>query len=254
MTEKQIENGFWLLDKKNEFPPDSITYPTQYNGQTKLNIACTQRSDLTPLQQKALIKEWTELLPTCKNVKLLWFTTTTLQAIFDSACLLNNLVGLNIKNSSIKSLENLSNLKNLKYLRIGDSPKIESIEPLKALTNLEVLVIENFKNVSDFSLLKAFTNLKFLTIEGGMYKKQKVDSFDFLADLKDLIYLSTTMISTTNTRIDTVFKLKNLKTLNWAFDLTKSEVEKLKQELPKLKYLPHRHVESNLKKIKSLFR
>jgi hypothetical protein len=253
MTENQIENGFWLWDKKNEFPPDSITYPAQFSGQTKLNIACTQRSDLTPTQQKNLIKEWTDFLPSCKSIELLWFTTTTPQAIFDSACSLHNLVGLNIKNSNIKSLDNLSILKNLKYLRIGDSSKIESIEPLQNLTNLEVLVIENFKNISDFSLLKVLTNLKFLTIEGGMYKKQNVNSFHFLADLKNLVYLSTTMINSTNKSVDTVFKLKKLKTLNWAFDLTKSEMDKLKQELPNLKYLPHRHVESNLNKIKALF-
>jgi hypothetical protein len=253
MTENQIENGFWVWDKKNEFPPDSITFPTQYYGQTKLNIACTQRSDLTPTQQKNLIKEWADFLPSCKNIELLWFTTTTPQTIFDSACLLNNLVVLNIKNSDIKSLVNLSKLKNLKYLRIGDSSKIESIEPLQNLTNLEVLVIENFKNISDFSLLKVLTNLKFLTIEGGMYKKQNIDSVQFLADLKNLVYLSTAMISSRDISVDTLFKLKHLKTLNWAFDLTKSEMEKLKQELPNLKYLPHRHVESNLNKIKSLF-
>jgi hypothetical protein len=208
---------------------------------------------LTPTQQKNLIKEWANFLPSCKNIELLWFTTTTPQTIFDSACLLNNLVGLNVKNSNIKSLDNLSKLKNLKYLRIGDSSKIESIEPLQNLTNLEVLVIENFKNISDLSLLKVLTNLKFLTIEGGIYKKQTVDSFQFLADLKNLVYLSTTMISSKDKSVDTLFKLEHLKTLNWAFDLTKSEMEKLKQMLPNLKYLPHRHVESNLNKIKSLF-
>ncbi|HMK05186.1 MAG TPA: hypothetical protein VK489_13370 [Ferruginibacter sp.] len=253
MTEKQIENGFWLWDKENGFPPDSITYPAQFSGQTKLNIACTQHSDLTPTQQKNLIKEWADFLPSCRNIELLWFTTTTPQTIFDSACLLDNLVGLNIKNSNIKSLDNLSKLKNLKYLRIGDSAKIESVGPLQKLIGLEVLVIENFKNISDFSLLKSLTNLKFLTIEGGMYQKQKVDNFQFLADFQNLIYLSTTMINSTDKSTDTVFKLKNLKTLNWAFDLTNSEMEKLKQELPNLKYMPHRHVESNLKKIKALF-
>jgi hypothetical protein len=253
MTENQIENGFWVWDKKNDFPPDSITFPSQYNGQTKLNIACTQRSDLTPTQQKNLIKEWADFLPTCKNIQFLWFTTTTPQTIFESASLLNNLVGLNIKNSNIKSLDSLSKLKRLKYLRIGDSSKIESIQALQNLTNLEVLVIENFKNISDFSLLKVLTNLKFLTIEGGMYKKQSVDNFHFLADLNNLIYLSTAMINSTNKSIDIIFNLKNLQTINWAFDLTNSEMERLKQELPKLKYLPHRHVESNLNKIKTLF-
>lgn len=252
MTEEQIEKGFWLWDKKKEFPPDSIIYPAQYIGQTKLNIACTQRSDLKPAQQKKLINDWADFLPTCNNVEFLWLTTTTPQIIFDSACLLDKLIGLNIKNSNIKSLDSLSKLKKLKYLRIGNSSKVESIEALKNLTVLEVLVIENFKNISDFSLIKELSSLKFLTIEGGFSNKQKVDDFQFLAALKNLIYLSTAMISTTKKDIEPLFKLKHLKTLNWAFDLTKSEMEKLKQELPDLIYLPHRHVENNLTKIKSL--
>lgn len=254
MKEIQIENGYWIWDKKNNFPPDSISYPTLYKGESRLNIACTQRIDLTQMEQKKLVNEWVDFLPTCKNVEILWFTTQTPQQIFDSACQLEQLVGLNIKNSSIKMLDNISKLKNLRYLRIGDSAKIESIKPFENLTPLEVLVLENFKKISDFSILKVLTNLKFLTLEGGMYTKQKVDSFEFVSELKNLVYLSTAMISTINKSIAPIYKLKNLKTLNWAFDLTKEEMAKLKNELPNLKYLPHRHVESNLSKIKTLFK
>ena len=50
-----------------------------------------------------------------------------------------------------------------------------------------------------------------------------------------------------------LLKLKNLVTLNWAFDISPKDMDRLKSELPKLKYLPHRHVESNLNKIKALF-
>jgi len=254
MTENQIENGYWIWDKENNFPPESISYPTQYKGESRLNIAYTQRMEITQTEQKKLVSEWVDFLPTCKNIETLWFTTQTPQQIFDSACQLDQLVGLNIKNSSITMLDKIIKLKNLKHLRIGDSSKIESIKPIESLTSLEVLVIENFKKISDFSNLKVLTNLKFLTIEGGMYTKQKVDSFDFLSELKNLIYLSTAMIDTTNKSIDNIYKLKNLKTLNWAFDLTKDEITNLRKELPNLKYLPHRNAESNLNKIKSLFK
>src|SRR6478736_1059396 len=176
MTENQIENGYWIWDKKNNFPPENISYPTQYKGESRLNIACTQRLDITQTEQKKLVSEWIGFLPTCKSVDTLWFTTQTPQQIFDSACQLDQLVGLNIKNSSITTLDKIIKLKNLKYLRIGDSSKIESIKPIGSLTSLEVLVIENFKKISDFSNLKVLSNLKFLTIEGGMYTKQKVDS------------------------------------------------------------------------------
>ena len=61
MTEKQIEYGFWHWDKTNNFPPDSITYPHEYKGQVKLNIACSQILDMTPTQQKKLVNEWVDV-------------------------------------------------------------------------------------------------------------------------------------------------------------------------------------------------
>ncbi len=254
MTEKQIENGFWYRDQKNNFPPEPITYPSQYEGQKNVNIACTQISKITPVEQKKLVKNWVEFLPSCREVEMLWFATHTTQPLFDSACKLTNLVGLNIKWSNVKTLDNINNLKHLKYLRIGSLAQIESIAPLIGLTNLEVLVIENFKKISHFSLLSSLTNLRFLTIEGGMYTKQKVDSFEPISDLTDLIYFSSLMTTCKDKRIDPILKLKNLRTLNWGFDLSKGDMVRLKKELPKLKYYPHRHVQSNLEKIKSLFK
>jgi hypothetical protein len=190
MTDKQIEHGFWFWDKANDFPPDSITYPKEYNGQTKVNIACTQILELSATEQKKLIKEWIDFLPTCQNIEMLWFTTQTTQQLFDSVCKLKKLVGLNIKWSNIKTLHNISNLTSLKYLNIGSSSQIESITPLAGMTQLEVLRIENFKKISDFSPLSALINLKFFSIEGGMYTKQKVDTFEPFSKLTNLIYFS----------------------------------------------------------------
>lgn len=253
MTEKQIEHGFWLLDKRNDFPPDSITYPNEYKRTKRASIACTQLPEVKPSEQKKLVKQWTQFLPTCQEIEMPWFPTQISQELFDSACMLRNLEGLNIKWSSIKSLDKITELQSLKYLRIGNSAKIESISPLTSLKNIEVLVIENFKKITDFSALAAIPNLKFLTIEGGMYTKQKVDSFEFVCELKNLIYFSTTMISCKDKKIDPILKLKNLITLNWAFDLSDKEMQCLKDELPNLRYLPHRYYEDNMKKIKALF-
>ena len=163
MTEKQIEYGFWYWDKTNNFPPDSITYPDQYKGQSKLNIACSQIFGITPTQQKKLVKEWVDFLPNCKDVEMLWFTTRLTQELFESVCKLKNLIGLNIKWSSIQTLDNILKLTSLKYLGIGSSAKVESIKPLTTLTNLEVLDIENFKKIRDFSPLSNFLPPQVLT-------------------------------------------------------------------------------------------
>ena len=253
MTEKQFEYCFLTWDTANNFRPDSVTYPHEYKGESKLNIACTQILGMTPTQQKKLVKEWIAFLPNCKEIEMLWFSTQLSQQLFDSVCKLKNLIGLNIKWSNIIKLDNISNLTNLKYLRFGSSARIESIKPLITLTNLEVLTIENFNKISDFAPLSKLTNLKFLTIEGGMYTKQKVDSFEPISKLTNLIYFSTAMISCVDKRIDPILNLKNLLTLNWAFDIPKKDMERLKTELPKLKYLPHRNYEENMKKIKATF-
>ena len=254
MTEKQIEHGFWLRDKENNFPPDSIKSPADYAREINVNIACTQILDITPTEQKRLIKQWVEFLPGCDNIEMLWFTTQTTQEIFDSTCKLKNLIGLNIKWSNIKSLDQISNLKKLRYLRIGSSAKIASIEPLSKLTNLEVLVIENFKKITDLSPLSTLTNLKFLSIEGGMYTKQKVETFEPISKLTNLVYFSAAMISCADKRIEPILKLKNLITLNWAFELPKNDMARLKSELPKLKHLPGRYFEKNMEKIRSGFK
>jgi len=254
MTDKQIEFGFWYWDTQNNFPPKSIMSPSDYDGSSSVNIACTQILEITPTEQKKLIKAWVNFLPNLKKIETLWFSSNTHQDLFDSVCEMDNLIGLNIKLSNIKSLDKITKLKKLKYLRIGSSSKLESIEHLCDLANLEVLSIENFKKISDFSSLTKLTNLKFLTIEGGFYTKQKIDSFEPLGKLQNLIYLSTSMISCPNKSSEQIYSLKNLITLNWAFDLSKYEMDRLKIELPKLKYLPNRYHDDNMKKIKEMIR
>jgi hypothetical protein len=68
-----------------------------------------------------------------------------------------------------------------------------------------------------------------------------------------LIYFSAIMINCVDKRIEPILKLKKLKTINWAFDLTAKDMDRLKQELPNLKHLPHRYFQSNMDKLKSLF-
>ena len=253
MTEKQLEHGFWLWEPENEFPPKSIVYTSEYQGQEIVNVSFTQRLNKTPQQQKILTKEWVDFLPTCKKIEMLWFTSLTTQKIFNSVCEIDNLIGLNIKWSNIKTLDNIEKLKKLKYLRIGSSAQIESILPLTTLKKLEVLYIENLKKIKDFSLLGNLTNLKFLSIEGSMYTKQKVNSFNFLTDLINLIYLSTAMVSCDDKSVDSLLRLKKLVTLNWASKLSNEDIAALKANLHELKYLPHRYNMENINKIKALF-
>ena len=58
------------------------------------------------------------------------------------------------------------------------------------------------------------------------------------------------MECTLNKGIDPILKLKNLKTLNWAFDLTLQETDRLKEEMPNLINFPNRHYQNNMEKLK----
>ncbi|MBK8466490.1 MAG: hypothetical protein IPL32_11720 [Chloracidobacterium sp.] len=240
-TEEQIERGFWYWNMLNDFPPESITKPDEYEGQSKVNIACTQRLDLTAGEQKKLVRDWIDYLPSCKNIEMLWFTTHTPQQLFDSVCRLENLVGLKVKWSNIKSLDNLSALRKLRYLGIGSSSQVQSILPLTEMTQLQVLFIENFKRITDFSPLVTLKDLRFLSIEGGMYTKQKVDTFEPISELSNLIHFSAVMISCPDKRIDPILKLKKLKALKWFRTLPTEDIDRLKSELPNLKYFPGRY-------------
>lgn len=238
-SEKQIQYGFWYWDTENEFPPPSIERPEEYRGESRVNIACTQRLDLTSSEQKQLVASWVDFLPSCKNIEMLWFTTHTHQHMFDAVCKMDQLVGLNIKWSNIKRLDGIVSLKNLRFLRIGSSAQVESINPLTELSQLEVLSVENLKRISDFSPFVVLKNLKFLSIEGGMYTKQKVDSFVPIAQLEKLIHLSLIMVSCRDRSIEFALGLKNLQSLRWGFSVTVDEIARLQSELPNLKHLPH---------------
>ena len=253
ISKEQLEYGFWFWDKSKEFPPENITLPSEYHGQNRVNIACTQLINYSSHEQKKLVNEWVEFLPTCPNLEFIWFTTHTPQRLFDSVCCLDNLLGLNIKWSSIKSLDKISKLKKLKYLRIGSSAGIESIKPLRQLNNLEVLELENLKRIRDFSIISTLSKLKFLSIEGDMYTKQKIDSFEPIGDLRNLIYLSAVMISCKEKRIDPLLKLKNLETLNWYFELSDTDIKRMKTDLHQLKYWPNRYRDSHKNVIKEVF-
>lgn len=253
ITEKQIESGFWYWDRAKGFPYDVITYPKEYTGQTNVAIVCTQLWQVPAKEQKKILKEWIEFLPTCQNIEMLWFSSHTTQNLFDSACELKNLVGFSIKWSNIKKLDNISKLTKLKHLKIGSSSQVESIMPLSKMKQLEVLYIENFKKITDYTPISDLKNLQFFSLEGGMYTKQKVDSFEPFSKLTNLIYFSSAMVSCKDKRIDPLYNLKNLKTINWPFRLSEKEMDKLKEKLPNLKYLPHRYYEHNMTMIKSMF-
>ena len=113
----------WAREPQRSLQPASIRDPSDYAGQERLSIVCTQ-TDLPAKKQAALVAQWCELLPTLTRVRWLYFTTRVPQPLFDAACRMPGLVGLYIKWSGIESLEPLTGLRDLQYFHLGDSASV----------------------------------------------------------------------------------------------------------------------------------
>ena len=102
--------SFYYLNTESDFPPKkSITYTSEYNGEENLSLWITQLG-VTPKEQKQIIKDWVEFIPSMKNLKYLWIQSRVNQEIFDAVCQNDSIVSLYIKWSGVKRIDKLSKL------------------------------------------------------------------------------------------------------------------------------------------------
>ncbi len=233
MNEEQIKNGFWYLDRKNNWPPDSISYLENYRQETRLNLNITQL-DISTSEQKKLVKSWCLELPKLTSVRFLWFCSRVNQDMFEAACKMENLEGLFIKWSGIKDIDSLVNLKNLKHLHIGSSGQIENIKVFRNINWLSTLNLEQLNKVSDFTDISEMINLKGLGIDGSVWTTQKIDTLKPIGHLTALKYLTLTNTQIKDKSFDPILNLKELIRFNSSWNYPETEFQKLKS-LPNLK-------------------
>jgi hypothetical protein len=235
LSDKEIKNGFWYHRRDESFPPKSITFPDQYNGERYLNIVCTQL-DISSYQQRKLVKQWCQLIPKFDNLRYLWFSSRVNQAVLEACCENPNIEGLFLKWGSIKDISGLKHMKILKFLHIGSAPSVESIAVFREMTNLTVLDIENFKKIQDISPLGSMIQLEGLAIEGSMWTTQVVESLTPLCDLENLRYIFLANLRTLDKTIKPLSEIKTLMNIRTSFWYPKREFKLLRESLPKLKY------------------
>ena len=99
---------------------------------------------------------------------------------------------LYIKWGSYPDISQIENLTKLEYLHIGSGVSVLDIEPITKLENLVALTIENFQEINDYNSLAKIKKLESLSLEGDFASSKKihVNSLDFLADMKQLRFLS----------------------------------------------------------------
>lgn len=252
MDENTIRNGFWNSKNFDHLNINTTTFLEDYKPNEKLRLLITQldyistKRELTPTQFKKIIDDWCIELPKLKEVRYLWLPSRVSQKIFDSICEMENLEGLWIKWSGIKSIDKIIKLKNLKHFHLGSSSQVENIDVLGEMKNLITLETEQLNKIIEFSVIGKLTQLKGLGIDGSIWTPQKIENIEFVSALQQLKYLTLTNTQIKQKSFDPILKLQNIERFNCSWNYPEKEFEKLKA----IKSLRFGNVETSWKELK----
>lgn len=221
-----MRNDFWFHRPDEGHPPPPIRSPEELRPSGRLAIACTQ-TDLSASRQRALVREWCEVLPQLDDVRLLWLVSRVPQALFDAACQVPGLEGLYVEWSGIRALDAVVDADALEYLHIGSSTSVESLDPLSRCVQLEGLGIENFKRVHDLAPLATLTGLQELAVDGSTWSTQYVKTLEPIGSLLDLRHLSLVNLRAGDGTLRPLFTLRRLAGLHLAQWWDAAEVREL---------------------------
>jgi hypothetical protein len=119
LTQRDIEQGYWYYRPEEQFPPKSITFPNEYDGNQRLNVICTQ-TDSKLFRLRGLSLEGS-----------MWTTQI------------------------VDSLNPLGQLTNLEFLSIANlKAKDKTLMPLLNLKKLKTLHLAKWWPKSEMSILK----------------------------------------------------------------------------------------------------
>lgn len=239
LTEKQIKYGFDYYHK-DEKQLKSVVEVSEYDGEDKLMINCTQLdAPYSAKDKKRILQEWCDFLVEHPDTFTeLMFCTRMPQELFDAVCTQRRLKKLHIKWGVYPDISKLENLQELEYLHIGSGRSVSSLEPISRLVNLVALSIENFQQIDDYAPLANLKHLESFALEGDFAapKILKVQSLGFLRHMKQLRFFSFLTAKVMDTDYSPILELHNLE------HLTLKSCKEVKQlypqliKLPKLKY------------------
>jgi hypothetical protein len=186
--ESAVVPSHWAKVARAGAEPRSIRRPQEYGGGAELSILCTQL-DVPAKQQRLLVEEWCETLPTLKDVRTLWFQSRVPQALFEAACRLPALEGLWIKWSGITGLDALPQLGKLRYFHLGQSGGLRSLSLLAEMPRLEWLQLGGTVKATDIESLAPLSRLIGLGFTGGDGQAIRLPSLAPLSRLSSLRWL-----------------------------------------------------------------
>lgn len=240
LNNRQIEYGFNYYFKEEKDKIKSVVELSEYNGEEKLTINCTQLGDSftpqykTQKEKKRVVSEWCEFLHKNPTVFTeLYFGTRMPQQLFDAVCSQKHLKRLEIKWGSYKDISEIANLTNIKMLHIGSGAGVESIRPFSKLKNIIALSVENFQKITNYDDLSELTTLESLSIVGDVMGPQyiKIDNINFISKMTQVRFFRLLTERIQSKDYSATLELKNVEHLTLTGN---REVSKLYNELIKL--------------------
>jgi hypothetical protein len=224
---------FWYHRPEASFPPPSVARPEDVTTMDRLAVFCTQ-TRLRPADQRKLVLQWCQMLPTLAEVRFLWLLSKVPQSLFDAACRMPSLKGLYIKWSGLETIDALDGAAALRYFHLGSSSRLRSIDSLARQCQLKWLGLENLKLIRDFEAVGRLVELEGLTIEGSMSTTQRVSTLTPIGKLRNLRYLSLDNVRSDDATLTPLFSLHALETFIFSPWWDEKELAELRRRNPKL--------------------
>ncbi len=147
---------------------------------------------------------------------------------------LQNLEFLYIDETRATDLSPLTGCTALRHLTIKSATQATSLDWIRDLPPLDSMLIENFKKITDISPLASVISAKALGVEGSMWTRQKVDSFQPIAELSQLEALFITNSKPVADGLAPLHALHNLRYLEAPAFYIEAEFYALEVALPRL--------------------
>jgi hypothetical protein len=165
-----------------------LQHPSEYRGQTTVEIAASQLPDLTARQQARVLDDWTRFFERGEtDIWDLSFPMRMPKRLFDALSTQTQLRRLAVSWGVFDDLTPLAHMTHLIELQIESASSVTDLGPICSLTALESLEIGGAWRVTDYSPIATLARLRQLVIGPGFAeKKLVVDSLEFLENLHDL--------------------------------------------------------------------
>lgn len=211
--------------------PRDVRTPDEYAGGPDLAIHCTQL-EIPASQQRKLVAQWVQVLPTLHGVQRLWFSSRVPQELFDAACRMPGLTDLWIKWSGIATLDAVLNLRGLLHFHLGDSARLASLQPLAGLPQLRWLWVDGLAKIPDLEPLAHLQALEGLFVAGTESKPLVLPTLAPLARLEGLRWLQLGALRPADNDLQPLAKLQALQYLGLPNRFAVEQFAQLAAQLP----------------------